>query len=56
MEYTRRELKLLELCLGRCETCSEAMTCGLKAKVQQTKEQDICEVGGFLYSAKHEMM
>ena len=36
MKYTRREVHLLALCLGHCETCSEAKECKLKAKVQQT--------------------
>lgn len=48
MEFTKRELNHLALCLGHCNTCSESSTCKLKVKVQQT---DDSELDGIVYDA-----
>ena len=49
MEFTRRELNHLALCLGRCDTCSETKTCQLKGKAQQV---DSNELDGIVYDAQ----
>ncbi len=49
IKYTQKELNNLALCLARCETCSEATKCTLKAKVQQT---DSPELDGIVYDAQ----
>ena len=48
MNYTKQELKHLALCLAHCNTCSEASTCKLKAKVQQTDDDTL---DGLVYDA-----
>ena len=47
MNYTKKELHQLELCLGRCNTCSEQRPCALKTKVDKDDEID-----GTLYDAQ----
>ena len=48
MKLTKREMVLLALCLGHCNTCSESVTCKLKNKISHI---ETTELDGIVYDA-----